>query len=311
MKKLMALLFTLAVSICLAPASSGAAVELKLNLRPGTSYRVRSDNSLRMVQSMMGVEMEMSQRMVIYYTFTVRSASGGGEFTLDVNHEAVSLELDGIKGEMRWDSNLEAEPEHPLARGLAALVGESYTLRLNSVGEVLAVEGLDRIAEKMAGSVELDNGGTREKALGGLRELVGEQAQKEMLGQLFAVYPAHPVEPGDSWPVNDSTVSIPLQRHGMLTLNELEGNRATIGLDAEIAIGEGGMQRSLGPLQVEMKLAGTQTGTFSLDLDTGWITRREMRIDVNGSYTLVDGPKMFSGKKMPVTMESRINWEPF
>lgn len=307
----MALLFTLAVSICLAPSGSGAAVELKLNLRQGAVYRVRSETFNRMVQSMVGLEMEMSQRIVIYYTFTVLSAGRGGEFTLDVNHEAVSVELVGLRGDMRWDSNQGDKPKHPLARGLAALVGESYTLRLNSVGEVLAVEGLDRIAEKMAEDVKLPAGDRRELVLGGLREMAGEQAQKEMLGQLFGVYPPHPVEQGESWAVSDTNGSGSFQRRGTLTLLELDGRRALIGLDAEIATGEGGMQRNLGPLKVEMELAGTQTGSYSLDLDTGWITSREMRIDLNGSYMLVDGPKLFSGRKMPVTMESIVSWEPF
>jgi hypothetical protein len=311
MKTMIAYLSALLLAIFLAPASSGAAVELRLNLRSGASYRVRSENFNRMVQSMVGVELEMSQRMVIYYTFTVRSASGQGEFTLDVNHEAVSVELNSLHGDMRWDSNQGVEPEHPLARGLAALVGESYTLRLNSAGEVLAVEGLDMITEKMAGDVELPEGDNREMVLGGLKELAGEEAQKEMLGQLFGVYPIHPVETGDSWAVVDTSGSGPWNRLGSLTLNGLKGNQATIGLDAEISTGKGGMQRSLGPIQVEMELTGAQTGSISLDLDTGWITRRQMRIDINGSYTLVDGPKLFSDKKMPVTMESIITWEPF
>ncbi len=311
MRILMTLLCALMFSIGFSPTMSRAAVELRLNLRPGERYRVRSETFNRMVQSMAGVEMEMSQRIVIYNTFTVLRADPAGEFTLEVNHEAVSVELNGVRGDMRWDSNQGEEPKHPLARGLAALVGESYTLRLNSAGKVLAVEGLDRISAKMDESVELPDGDTREKVLDGLREMAGEQAQKEMLGQLFGVFPPRPVEPGESWAVNDANDIGPLQRRGTLTLNELDGGRALVGLDAEIATGEGGMQRNLGPLSVEMELTGTQTGTYSLDLGTGWITGCEMRIDINGSYQLVNGPKLFSGRTMPVTMESTISWEPF
>ncbi len=311
MRILMTLLCALIFSIGFSPTISRAAVELRLNLRPGERYRVRSETFNRMVQSMAGLEMEMSQRIVIYNTFTVLSADPVGEFTLEVNHEAVSVELNGVRGDMRWDSNQGEEPKHPLARGLAALVGESYTLRLNSAGKVLAVEGLDRISAKMAGSVELPDGDRREMVLGGLREMAGEQAQKEMLGQLFGVYPPRPVEPGESWAVNDTSGIGPLQRRGTLTLNELDEGRALIALDAEIATGEGGMQRNLGPLRVEMELTGAQTGTYRLDLGTGWITGCEMKIDINGSYQLVNGPKLFSGRKMPVTMESTISWEPF
>ncbi len=311
MKTLIGLLCALVVSICLAPASSNAAVELKLNLRQGDSYRVRSESYRRMVQKMIGIEMEMSQRMVIYYTFTVQSTRPAGEFTLAVKHEAVSVELNGLHGEMRWDSNQGDKPEHPLARGLAALVGESYTLRLNSIGQVLAVEGLDRITEKIAGDVELPEGDTREMVLGGIREMAGERAQKEMLGQLFGVYPGHPVEPGDSWTISDSSEASQFKRKGTLTLKELKNGRAIIGLDAEVVTGSSAGQLNLGPLKVEMKLAGAQTGTYSLDLETGWIISRRMRIDSNGSYTLVDGPKLFSGKKMPVTLESTVTWEPF
>ncbi|MBW7997360.1 MAG: hypothetical protein FVQ81_12470 [Candidatus Glassbacteria bacterium] len=311
MKTLIGFLTAILLAICLSPAGSGAAVELKLNLRPGASYRVRSESFNRMVQSMAGIEIEMSQRIVIYYTFTVLRATREGEFTLAVRHEAVSVELESIRGDVRWDSNTGGEPEHPLAKGLARLVGESYTLRLDSRGKVLDLLGLDRITEKMASGVELPDGDSREMVVDGLREMAGEQAQKEMLGQLFGVYPPRPVDPGESWRVNDTGNALPIQRRGELTLREVAGGEAVVGMDAVLSTGGESLRRKLGPLEVEMELEGVQTGTFRIDLDSGWITHRELKIVINGSYSLVDGPKLFAGRKMPVTMESTISWEPF
>ena len=109
----------------------------------------------------------------------------------------------------------------------------------------------------------------------------------------------------------DSGGMVPLRRRGNLTLRELNGGEAVIGMVAVMNTGEERVKRELGPLQVEMNLSGTQTGTFRLDLASGWITHRELLIDVNGSYSLVDGPEIFSGQEMPVRMESRITWEPF
>jgi len=311
MQALLAALLTLIFSIGLTPGVSRAAVDLRLNLRPGASYRVRSENYNRMVQSMAGIEMEMSQKIVIYYTFTVEKTEPKERYILSVRHEAVSLELDGLKGELRWDSNVDSKPEHPLARGLAALVGESYTVSLDSRGKVLDVDGLERLAEKMSRQVDLPEGDNREMVVGGLREMAGEEVQRQMLGQMFGVYPTGPVDIGQSWSVVDSGGTVPLRRRASLTLRELDNKEAVIGLVAVMNTGDGGMRRDLGPLQVEMDLAGTQTGTFRLDLKSGWITHRELNIDVSGNYSLIDGPEFFSGKEMPVRMESRITWEPY
>ena len=197
MQSLISMLLALIFALFITPGAPRAAVDLRLNLRPGASYRVRSENFNRMVQSMVGIEMEMSQKIVIYYTFTVEKAAQG-RYTLSVRHEAVSLELDGLKGEMRWDSNVDNSPQHPLAKGLSALVGESYTVELDSRGTVLDVDGLGRIADKMSSQVDLPEGNNREMVVSGLKEMAGEDVQRQMLGQMFGVYPGAPVDIGQS-----------------------------------------------------------------------------------------------------------------
>jgi hypothetical protein len=305
---------SLRVSVLLLFAVSGAGAEevvLKLAPPEGEVYRVHSESVQKMVQSVESVEMQIEQRLSIHYTFTVRQATPRGEVILDVSHQAVAVALDGLSSSLRWDSNEGSTPDHPLARGLAALLDRDYSVVLDTRGRVIEIRGLDGLVEGMMRRAVPEDEKERESIRERLRGIAGERAQREMLNQLFHVYPPAPVRIGESWTIEDSSLILPLKRNGNWVLRELLPDEAVIGMNASLESPEGGIVRQAGPGTMLMELAGTQSGTVRLARDTGWITHRSIVVILAGSYTIEQGPEALTGEWMPVELEATVTWQPY
>ncbi len=233
----------------------------------------------------------LDQTMGYTYSMTCNEATDAGDVTILVKYLAVVTKGVGPTGEFDYDSEKDKEPpkEGPAAMQ-AKMVGQSFTMKMNSLGRVTDVQGYDKILEVMLKDVGDEAGPMKMQ----LKQMFSNDTFKGMMQQMAPPLPEGKVGKGDTW-TNDFTVKMPMIG-GMkfatkAKLAELQEQKATIEQEIEIKM-VGGAEDKDNPFAglVEIKDGkGKASAVFSLD--QGCFVSQKSTMEMKFS---------FSGQEMPM-----------
>ena len=295
----------LANVITVSCASSGEKLDLKLRLQEGKTYTLRMVNDQKMINTVQGREMEMSQKMSTEFTFDVQNVDEAGDATVEVNFQAVSAEMEGPMGKISYDSANPTEVTHPMVKALAAMAGQSYTVVLSEKGEVKKVEGMKEIMARVIESLDLPDGQAKEMMEKQFENMFGDQATVEMMGQWFSMIPDQPVSVGDSWSKTVfETTRMPVIIENKWTLKERKAGVAVVDMESEIKSNLDAEPMDMGPVKLTMDISGEQSGTYELDESTGWIVSAKVTQQISGDQIIEGGQS--GTMTIPMTMEMTV-----
>ena len=282
MRGMIALAAAAAALACCSPR--GGPTELALRLRPGTSMRFVLSASQDISQSMGGRTLVVTQETRAEYRFEVREASSDGRLTVHAFYEAIALSTRSPAGTLSWDSRA---PEKGTAalRPMGELVGEGCDFIVSPRGEVEEVQGVERLAERIAGG---SGEGGATGAAPPIRWLSSESVASD-LAVFFCPFPGGKVALGESWQTERSDGSgLGLRIRNTWRLIRRSEGTAEVTLASVI-----GPRSEPAPAS---RLSGTQRGTFTVQLATGRVL--SARIDQAIGGTIV-------ARGVPVAMDIR------
>jgi len=159
-----------------------------------------------------------------------------------------------------------------------------FTVTLAPDGKVTAVEGLDAMFAELLRKLELADGPTKAAVQKVLTEQFGQEAMKQNLQSMFAMYPRMPVAVGESWQ-SRAVVSkgFPVIIEGTYTLRSRADGVARIAVEASISPNEAAGPVEVGTGKMSYDLKGTETGTAEVDEATGWTRSLSTEQNVVGS----------------------------
>src|SRR4051794_13762671 len=181
----------------------------------GTTLRYRwtagQDDRYRLTQkttaTVSGVPGGGPESMVVEQTITqimrlrVSEIAADGTATLQQTFESMRFEMTGPTGPILFDSSTKERPADPTMAGMAdmlgATVGQTLTVVLRPNGEVVKVEGMDKVLDKMTASIPAD--GPMAAMANSLKAGFTDEAVRRMFSQSFAGFPAGPIAPGGTW----------------------------------------------------------------------------------------------------------------
>ncbi len=146
-------------------------------------------------------DMAIDQSTTQAIRWVAEDVSADGTTTLRQVFETVKMEMNSPMFAMSYDSATPDAGDNPMnamLKGvLAPMVGQSFTLVMAPTGEVLKVEGLSKLAEKMFQSLPQDPAAAG--ILDGLKANLTDEAMRSTFAQTFAQFPNKPLKPGDTW----------------------------------------------------------------------------------------------------------------
>jgi hypothetical protein len=177
--------------------------------------------------------------------------------------------------EVDYDSSLKS-PVPAGAAGFAALVGQSYTVRLTPKGKVLDVNGVEQLREAVL--KKLPAGADATMGMNPVAMYIDPASVKQMTEANMAIYPDKSINPGDSWTREMSmTMGFAMIIQSKWTLQKEEAGVATIGLAGAIRTDPKSPPMDAGGMKVKIDLSGTQEGTLQVAEATGLITSAKER----------------------------------
>ena len=272
---------------------------LALNLTEGGVYRASSTTEQSVLQEILGEAQTTDQTIGLDYAYTVDSIDADGNLTVSVTYEAARFEQEGDSGSVVYDSETSADVPAE-AIGYAALVGSGFEIELSPDGRVLAIDGVDELLSSMFDDMELPPGPESDLLRDTLETTFGEEALIASLEQSLNFYPDGPVAVGDSWRDEQSlTFGFAFVASTTWTLVDRRDGLATIEVVSTIESDPDAEPLDLGVIQVEMSLAGEQSGELVIDEATGWVVQSRLMQDLAGEMS-------GEGVEIPMSIESVI-----
>ena len=301
-------IITLLVLLILTMVSCGKKkVDLKLNLKEGNTYSLKSTTDQVISQEIQGQKMDMKQITGMGYTFNVEKVDEEGNATAKITYDSVYFKQESPQASIEYDSKNPPEEIPPPALGFAALVGSSVTMVIGPDGTVKDIEGADEMLDSVM--EKLPDVGEKEVYRESLKEQFGDTALKNMMEQQMAIYPDKPVEIGESWSKKMIISSgVPMTIDNTWTLKSIEDGEVALDVKSDISSNTDGEPIKMGPLEMKYDITeGSQEGTIYLDEETGWVIGGENTQNITGNVTMsAQGQEL----EIPITMESKIHYDP-
>jgi hypothetical protein len=176
-------------------------VELRWKWTKGQELVYKS--SQKMVMEFGGAPMEQS--MGYTYSMTVNEVADSGEATLTIKYLAV-VAKGSLPVEYDYDSEKDKEaPADGPAAMQAKMVGQSFTMKLNPLGRVTAIQGYDKVLDAMLKGAPEDNPQMRTQ----LKQMYNDEAFKGTMQQMFPPLPESKVGKDDPWK-SEFIVKVPM-----------------------------------------------------------------------------------------------------
>ena len=244
-------------------ASSAEKFEFKLDLKKGDKFAFRQSMDMNQDIDMGGMQIATVMAMTSDYSYEVTDVAESGDMSINIKFGRIKGSFENpMMGALEFDSEEEMEETgNPMVDMMGSMftanAGQELTLVMNEDGDVVSVDGVDEMVDRL-----LENNPMA--AMGGQldAETMKQQMKDNFEGQLGQI-PADPVAVGESW-TSDRGMSaaggMGMQMSIKSTLKSLSGDEAVIDSDITGELSGGQMAAMM---QVE-EFKGTSNTTLSV-----------------------------------------------
>ena len=266
-------------------------VTLRYRWTKGDALRYRvTQQTTTTITGIPGMDnLTIDQSIIQVVKMTVAEVAPDGTATLNQSVESFKMNTASPMFNAGYDSEKpDAATDDLSARlkaVLAPMIGQSYNVVMAPTGEVVKVEGISKLAEKMFSNMSADPASAG--VLDGLKASLSDESMRSLMGQSFAQAPNRPLKIGESW-TSEILQSNPMLGGTItsvkLTLKTVGGDDpkrvATIGLDSSVKQ-DPAKPASPNPMGLTLQLStGTGDGEQVFDLAAGRLVRSTVRMNL-------------------------------
>jgi hypothetical protein len=241
----------------------------------------------KQTMKVMGMDINQNQAQTFIFSWTPKDTDKEGKTTILQKIEAVKMDIEIGGNKISYDSTRDTSTGNPLAEFFKALVGSEFRLTVGPDYKVTKIEGREEFVKKLI------NANQQMEPL--LKQILSEEALRDMADPAFAAIPGKPVKKGDTW-TKDTTLNMgPIGSYKTThkyTYEGKEGNLDKIRVETTLAYQPPGSAGAGGlPFQiVSADLKSTQAGgTILFNAAAGRLESSEMNLKLAGKLTIAIG----------------------
>jgi hypothetical protein len=242
---------------------------LAYNLAKGETYTQTMELSNVVSQQIMGQQMKIDMTVHLELSYLVKEKDDAG-YDLEVAYKRLGVSVVMPQGTRETSS---ANPDDPASRALAALVDKPFRVKMDALGKVSELTGLDALVDAALDAPEFAQ----------FKRTFGSSALKQNIESNTALFPDHPVAEGDSW-VQEVTrdETMPLKVVTTYTFRGVaEGSWKITGTSTLEVPNKDYIE--FNGVQMKSDMTGTATGEYTFDKATGWPTAGKMTVNMKGT----------------------------
>lgn len=281
-------------------------VQLKLKLEKGACYVFHHTSDQDITQTIQGKKQEIQQTMLFEYEMLVQDIDKENNYIIKNSYTKVAFSQDGPMGTIEYDSTKPSKTVHPVAKGFAGLVNQSFIIKMNKEGKVVDVIGVDKMLDSILKKMEFPTEAARKMTEKTMKKQFGEDALKEQMENMFLNYPEKPVGPGDKWTRSISlTRGFPMNIENAYSLKKFEGDTAFINIRSTIRPNRNSEGMKMGNMTMKYNIQGVQTGTMEINRITGLTTSSTLEQKMTGKIEI--NGKGAQNMSFPITIVSEVS----
>lgn len=139
----------------------------------------------------MGQDVTQKQTQTFWFSYTPTAPDSNGNVTITQKIEGVRIQIDINNNPVSYDSTSATAANSPLSEFFKQLVGAEFKLTLDKAMKVTKVEGREDFIRKL--------GGANAAMEPLLKQILNEDALKQMADPTFGVLPGKEVAKGEKW----------------------------------------------------------------------------------------------------------------
>jgi len=250
----------------------------------------------------MGSDIKQSQRQTFYFSWTPVKKDDSGNWQIKQKIEGVKMHIEIGGQPIDYDSTKEGQTTSALGDFFKQLVGSEFTLTVDKNFKVTAITGRDEFLKKLTQS------NPQMEQL--LKQILSEDALKEMADPTFAAIPTNAVKKDDTW-VKTSTLNMgPIGTYENSYKYKYGGKdkdkKDTITVETTLTYKAPDDKAASGGLPFKIKSATlaskNATGTIVFDADKGRVESSNMDVELSGDLNIEIG-----GQTTAVTLTQKQN----
>ncbi|MEM8524007.1 MAG: DUF6263 family protein [Bacteroidota bacterium] len=277
----------LAIVSILFTACSTKPLALKMTAEPSKKYVYRSSNMTETNIAVMGMDQKVVMDQSTEQEYDIQKVNDDG--SMDIKLTTLSMKMEQVNPmmSMTFDSeNPDKNEPADMVKGMKALVGKEYTLKMSPQGKILELE-----TEGGAFSGAFDNLPNGEAMEEQMEAQFGTATIKQSMSQMTGFFPEEPVKVGDTWMKSNKIESgMAMVVETTYILKERKDGIAYIDFSAKVTTDPEADGIEMMGMQMKYDLAGTQSGTIQVDEKTGWTKKTKGKQEMKGKMNMSGGP---------------------
>jgi hypothetical protein len=241
----------------------------------------------KQTMKVMGSDVNQSQEQTFYFSWTPKEQKGD-DWIIVQKILGVKMKIDIGGTKVAYDSTAAAPAGNPLADFFQKLVGSEFTITVTKDNKVAKVEGRDAFLQKLIGA--------NPQMEGLLKQILSEEALKEMAEPTFSVIPAGEVTKGKSWERPSKLDMGPIGSYQNTYKYTYEGQTDKLdGIKVDTTVkyvppADSAMQGGANALPFKIKSAelksSNASGSIKFNADKGRVESSEMKLDLKGELNI-------------------------
>ncbi|MEM6803944.1 MAG: DUF6263 family protein [Bacteroidota bacterium] len=279
-------------------------LDLKLNFKKGQVLAISNVMEQTISQTIMGTDNSFKQNVGMYYTMTVKDIVEG-TYSIEVNYSKTTFKTANPAASVDFDSDLNKEDIAPMAMGFAALVGESFTIRMDEKGNVVEVLGMEDFLENVVNNLMEMNPEMGSAMAETMKQQYGGGALSQGMESMTMYFPPKAVKEGDSWErTSKVNMNFEMEISNTFTLDQVKDGKAYISVSSVLNTNKD-KEIEMQGMKMKYDLLGTQKGTFIVDVESGWVLESDIDQDIDGNMSL-ESPQIPNPMDVPMAIESKV-----
>jgi WD40 repeat protein len=283
-------------------------IQYQMRFEAGEKYYLRFITDQTISQTITGQEQNIEQTIGLGYDFDVKNVEPNGNAWVSYTYRWAKFIQKGVGGQLTYDSSEKALTIPPMAQGFAALLDETFSMKITPQGRVEEVEGLQTVRNNIG--KKIPEGPMKEAMMMGLKQFINEEGIKEQTENSMAIYPEKPVGIGDSWRKTIAlTQGTAITLENEFILKDRKNGISFIEVKSDIKSNPKAEPMKMGTTNISYDLSGKQQGLLEIEESTGRLISSKTNQDASGQIKVEVTGQQSQVTQIPVKIDSVVTCE--
>jgi len=280
-------------------------IALKLNLKEGKTYTMKTTVKQNMTQTIQGNTQEIQTDITAVLDYKITSRSGD-TMSIDLIYSKMNLSMKSPFVNMAINSD-QPQEGNVMYDIISQLIGQKISMKVLNTGEVVYMSDFGEIMDAILEKIQLPEGYNKDQMKQQFNRSFGEGSIAGNFKLMFEYLPEKPVKEGGNW---ETTTETDFMINGLYesewTLKEIKDQTAVIEGETDITAARTAVETGMQQFPVEMEMTGTQNTLLNVDKSTGWIESGEANIKMD--MTLFTSNPQMGEMEIPMSIDMTVQY---